>query len=174
MKRILLLAAMFLMTAVYASAQYQTYYVVEQLERESPNVYKFKIDWNNKVFFLEGDKHNDGPIKNYKENGNTRSFDVYYDPSSGLNELVFSVVFTTEAEGSFTLSTTYEGYKQTYKLSTTEPVDEEEEAEAAPAATSVNDKINAKTKSVKDAIGKGVAKGLDALKKKGKGDKTGK
>lgn len=178
MKRIILLAVTFLMTAVYASAQYQTYYVVEQLERESPNVYKFQIDWNNKLFFLEGDKHNDGPIKKYKENGNTRSFDVYYDPSSGLNELVFSVVFTTEAEDSFTLSTTYEGFKQTYKLSTTEPVDEDEEAaeaaEAAPAATSVNDKISAKTKSVKDAIGKGVAKGLDALKKKGKGDKAGK
>lgn len=168
MKRIVLLAAMFLMTAVYASAQYQTYYVTEQLERDSPNVYMFKIDWNKKLFFLEGDNHNDGPIKNYKENGNTRSFDVYYDPSSGLNELVFSVVFTTESESSFTLSTTYEGFKQTYKLSTTEPAGKIGEASAA---TSINDKINAKTKSVKEAIGKGINKGLDALKKKDKADK---
>lgn len=162
MKKIVLLAVMFLMTAIYASAQYQNYYVVEQVGQESPNAYMFKIDWENKLFFLEGDKHNDGPMKNFKKNGNTSQFDVYYDPSSGLDMLVYSVVFTTEGDGSFTLTTTYDGFKQTYKLSSTEP---------APKAENINDIISAKTKSVKDAIGKGVSKGLDALKKKGKGDK---
>ncbi len=164
MKRFLLLAVFFLATAVYASAQYNTYYTVEEVGKEYPSLYKFQIDWNKKLFFLEGDGHNDGVIKNYKESGTTRTFDVYYDPSSGLNEKAYSVNFKSDGDDKYTMVLDMNGYKATYKLSTTEPVVNR----GGVGKETVNDKINSKAKSIKNAIGKGVSKGLNALKKKDK------
>ena len=163
MKRFLALAVLFLATAICASAQYTKYYTVEQVGQEHPSLYMFQVDWNNKLFFLEGDKHNDGPIKNYKENGNTRTFDVWYAPSSGLNEKIYTVKFITEEGGSYTMELDMGGgYKTVYKLSTTEPVSNRYDSGSASGSGSVNEKISEKAQAVKDAFGKGI----DAIKKK--------
>lgn len=163
MKRFFVLAVLFMATAICASAQYTKYYTVEQVGQEYPSLYMFQVDWNNKLFFLEGDKHNDGPIKNYKENGNTRTFDVWYAPSSGLNEKIYTVKFTTEEGGSYTMELDMgDGYKAVYKLSTTEPVSNRYDSGSGSGSGTVNDKISEKAQAVKDAFGKG----LDAIKKK--------
>lgn len=166
MKKFAMLAALFLVSAFCASAQYKVYYTVEEVGMEYPRYYSFQIDWNNKLFFVEGDKHNDGPIKNYKENGNSRSFDVYYDPSSGINEKLFSVNFTPDGGDMYTMILNMDGHKSTFKLSTTEPADEVDVS--AEGAESIKDVINNKTKALKQAIGKGVTKGIESLKKKSK------
>lgn len=69
MKKIILLEALLLSTAFYVSAQYKEYFILEEVGQESPSLYSMKIDWERKLFFIEGDGHNDGPIRNYKENG---------------------------------------------------------------------------------------------------------
>ena len=162
MKRLFVLAVLFATTAICASAQYTEYYTLEEEGQEYPSLYMFQIDWNNKLFFLEGDNHNDGPIKNYKENGNVRTFDVYYAPSSGLNEKVYTVKFAPLEGEEYKLELNMNGYKAVYKVTTRKP------AGRGSDSDSVNGKINAKAQSIKDAIGKGVSKGLDALKNKEK------
>ena len=87
------MAAMFLATAIYASAEYKEYYILEQVGQEHPELYSVKIDWDNKFFFIEGDGENDGPIKNYKESGNKRTFDAYYPVKTGIKDKAYAVVF---------------------------------------------------------------------------------
>ena len=48
MKKFLLMAVMALISVSYASAQWKTYYVLEQVGEEYPGQSFFKIDWNNK------------------------------------------------------------------------------------------------------------------------------
>lgn len=162
MKRLFVMAVLLIATALCASAQYKEYYTVEEVGQEYPSLYMFKIDWNNKLFFLEGDGHNDGPIKNYKENGNVRIFDVYSDPGSGLNEKVYSVKFTPDEGDNYTIELNMNGYKAVYKVTTKKP------AGRGSDSGSINDKISAKTQAMKEAIGRGVTKGLDAIKNKSK------
>ena len=172
MKKLFLLAALLLASAAMASAQYKTYYVVEEVGSEYSAFGRFKIDWGKKLFFLESDseKENDGRIKNYKENGNTRTFEVWSSATGYYDEKIYSISFVTEGEGkySMTLASTPE-FKREFKLSEVEPVSSRgKEEKSAEEPASLKSKINSKVGSVKDAIGKGVNKGLDALKNKKK------
>jgi len=169
MKRLFLMAAMLLVSAVFASAQYKTYYVVEQVGSEYSSFGRFRIDWEKKLFFLESDseKENDGRIKNYKENGNKRTFDVWSSATGYSDEKIYSATFVTEGEGKYTMILAISPeYKPEFKLSDVEPVSSRGGGESADG--SLKSKINSKVGSVKDAIGKGVNKGLDALKNKKK------
>lgn len=164
MKRLFLLAVLFAATAICASAQYTAYYCIPDENGVEPEAYWFQIDWENKLFFVDGDSENDGPIKNYKESGNTRTFDVYYPPTSGIKDKLHSVKFVTEEGGFYRIHlTTHGGVQMSFKLTTTKP-----SRGGGDDENSINGKINAKTQSIKDAIGKGVSKGLDALKNKEK------
>ena len=124
---------MFLATAFYASAQYQEYYITEEVGQEHPSLYSVKIDWKNNFFFIEGDGANDGPIKNLK--------DKAYD-----------VVFVSDGDDKYTISMTISGYTMTFKTTTKKPV----------GSGGGGDRIQ----SMKESIGQGLNKGLDALKKK--------
>ena len=164
MKRLFLLAVLFAATAICASAQYTAYYCIPDENGVEPEAYWFQIDWENKLFFVDGDSENDGPIKNYKESGNTRTFDVYYPPTSGIKDKLYSVKFVTEEGGYYRIHlTTHGGVQMSCKLTTTKP-----SRGGGDDDNSINGKINAKAQSIKDAIGKGVSKGLDALKNKEK------
>lgn len=151
MKRIILLAALILASAAYASAQYKEYYITEEVGQENPSLYSVKIDWEKKLFFIEGDGENDGPIKNYKENGNTRTFDAYYPPKTGIESKAYSVVFVSDGDDKYTISMTIEGYKMTFKTTTKKPI-----------GAGGGDRMQ----GVKESISKGLSNGLDALKKK--------
>ena len=154
MKRFLLLAVLFVTSAIFASAQqakYTDYYVTEEVGQESASMYWIRIDWNNKFFFIDGDNHNDGPIKNYKESGNKRTFDAWYAPSSGINKVAYKVVFVSDGDDKYTITLTIEGYTTTFKCTTKKP-----------GGNPASDKIQA----MKDKIGQGINKGLDAMKKK--------
>ena len=152
MKRFILLAVFFLATALYASAQYTEYYVVEQVGKEHPELYSVKIDWDNKLFFIEGDGENDGPIKNYKESGNKRTFDAYYPPKTGLKDKAYSVVFVSDGEDKYTISMTINGYTMTFKTTTKKP----------RGTGGGSDRMQ----EMKETIGKGITDGIEALKKK--------
>ena len=169
MKKLLILTVMLLASAVWASAQYKTYYITEQVGEEYPCLYCFKIDWEAKKFFLESDseRENDGRIKNYKENGNKRTFEVWSSAESDVNEKVYTMTFITDGDGKYTaIQTLASGYKLEFKLSDVEPVDE-----SAGPGGALQSKINAKKEAAKEAIGKGVNKALDALKNKKKDKK---
>lgn len=82
------------------SGEYRTYY---------------KIDRDAMYFSFEADGDQNNPIKNYKKNGNTETFDVYldYNPS----ELVAKVVLTLVPEMADTkIKTTEELAKQQIKV----------------------------------------------------------
>ena len=55
MKRLIFFAVIFFAAAFHASAQYQEYYILEQVGQENPSLYSIKIDWKNNFFFIEGD-----------------------------------------------------------------------------------------------------------------------
>jgi hypothetical protein len=152
MKRFILLAVSFFATAIYASAQYKEYYVLEQVGNEYPDLYSVKIDWDNKLFFIEGDGHNDGPIKNYKESGNKRTFDAYYASTSGIKEKAYSVVFVSDGEEKYTITMTMNGHTMTFKTTTKKP----------RGAGGGSDRVQ----EMKETIGKGITNGIEALKKK--------
>ena len=159
MKRFLLLAALFVTSAVFASAQeakYTDYYVTEEVGQESASMYWIRIDWDNKFFFIDGDNHNDGPIKNYKESGNKRTFDAWYAPSSGINKVAYKVVFVSDGDDKYTITLTIEGYTTTFKCTTKKP------GGAGGGGNAASDKIQA----MKEKIGHGINKGIDAMKKK--------
>lgn len=159
MKKFLLLAVLLITSAVYASAQYKDYYITEEVGSSNPSMYWIRIDWNNKFFFIDGDGENDGPIKNYKESGNKRTFDAWYPVGSGINEKVYSVVFTDDGDNKYTISLTLSnGHKLTFKATTKKPV----KSGGGGGSNSAQDKIQ----SMKDAVGKGLNKGVDAIKKK--------
>jgi hypothetical protein len=151
MRRIILVAAMLFAAAFYASAQYKEYYIVEEVGQENPSLYSIKIDWEKMFFFVEGDGENDGPIKNYKENGSTRTFDAYYPPKSGINGKLYSVVFVSDGDDKYTISLTGHGPKMTFKTTTRKPI-----------GSGGGDRMQ----SVKESISKGINSGIDALKKK--------
>lgn len=159
MKKFLLMAAMLLASTLYASAEYKRYYVVN--DNSGSGLYCIRIDWDEKLYELEGDG-NEGEIRNFKENGNQRTFDVYFDHGYGTKEKIYSVVFITESKDSFNITlTTPKNVKSVYKLSSKDPMGGGESG-----GTSVDSKISEKAGQIKDAIGQGINKGLDALKKK--------
>lgn len=125
MKKLFLVALMTLFTVSYASAQWKTYYVVEQVGQEYPSQSFFKIDWSGKYFFLDSDSEDETkcPMKNFKDSGSKKTFDVYYTPSVGGGKYC-GVVFETDANGKMTLTQTITGSsaKLTYILSDKKPM----------------------------------------------------
>ncbi|MBR4402542.1 MAG: hypothetical protein IKT29_03325 [Flavobacteriales bacterium] len=128
MKKLFLIALMTFFTVSYASAQWTTYYVVEQEGEEYPSQSFFKIDWSAKYFFLDSDSEDETkcPMKNFKESGGKKTFDVYYTKSVGGGKYC-SVVFVTDANGKMTLTQTMPGeggktLKMTYILSDKKPM----------------------------------------------------
>jgi hypothetical protein len=161
MKKFLLITAMLFAAATLASAQnYKEYFVVEEVGQEYPSWYSFKFDFEGKFFYHESDSEDEqnGLIKNYKENGNTRTFDVYPSAeSSHKGGKDFSATFVTEEDGGITFTMIRpDGYKGTFKLSTTKPGKKGEKSNPVQDA---KDKVNAKVKGALD-------KGLNAIKKK--------
>ena len=166
MKKILLLAAMLFAAATLASAQnYKEYFVQEEVGQEYPSWYSFKFDFDGKFFYHESDseKEQNGIIRNYKENGNTRTFDVYPSAQSSLKGKSFSATFVTDSEKTFTFTMVRpDGYKGTFKLTTVKP--RGSGGDSGNPIQNAKDKVNEKVKGVLD-------KGLDAIKNKSKKDK---
>lgn len=129
MKKFLSLAFMLLFPISYASAQqWKDYYVVEEVGQENASAYWFRIDWDNKYFFMDSDSEDEqkAPIKNYRENGHKRSFDVYYPAIAGGSKFC-SVEFTTAEDGKMTLTQILQGengqpFKVTYVVSDKKPL----------------------------------------------------
>ena len=168
MKRILLIAAMLFASALYASAEYSRYYVTETVTGRN-GMYCIRIDWDEKLYELEGDG-NEGEIRNLKEDGNKRAFDVYFDEGYGTKKKVLSVVFTTEDKDTFTITTiTPSNEKSVYKCSSKDPYGQDDSG-----SSSVRGKIGEKANALKDAIGKGINKGIDAMKQKKEAKKEAK
>ena len=169
MKRILLMAAMLLASAFWASADtdpdYSRYYVTEVVS--GYGLYCIRIDWEGKIYELEGDSNNEGVIKNYKENGNQRTFDVYPPARENSNKKIYSVVFTTDSKDTFTITlTTPSNTKSVYKLSTKDPHGMDD--------SSIEGKIGEKANAIKNAIGKGINKGIESMKQKKEAKKEAK
>ncbi len=162
MKKILLMAFFCLCMAVGASAQYKEYYSLEQEGMEYPNIGIFRIDWNNKLYFLDSDSEDEtrGQIKNYKESGNKKTFDVWYPEGTGYTGKLYSIEFTTLEEHKFKLVHILAdtGYKQVYTVSDKKPLKSKSQGNSDPK-TSLTDKV-------KNSVGNGIKKGLNAIKKK--------
>lgn len=164
MKKLLLVAFMALFSMAYASAQtvqWTIYYPIEQEGQEYPDTYWFKIDWTNKYFFLDSDNEEATlcPMKNIKENGNKKTFDVYYVPSVSTDKYG-SVEFVTNEDNSWTLTVIQTGddgkiYKRTYKLSDKEP------KKSGSSGSASGEK-----KTPKDLVKGGVSKVTGVFKKK--------
>ena len=168
MKRILLIAAMLFASALYASAEYSRYYVTETVTGRD-GMYCIRIDWDEKLYELEGDG-NEGEIRNLKEDGNKRAFDVYFDEGYGTKKKVLSVVFTTEDKDTFTITTiTPSGEKSVYKCSSKDP-----HGYGDSGSSSLRGKVGEKANAIKDAIGKGISKGIDSMKQKKEAKKEAK
>ena len=124
MKKFLLTVVVAVCSISYASAQQWTdYYVVEEVGQENASAYWFRIDWDGKYFFLDSDSEDEqlAPMKNYKESGNKRTFDVHYAASVGGDKYC-SVEFITEGDGKFKLTQTHlNNWKPTYILSLKKP-----------------------------------------------------
>ena len=168
MKKFLLIAAMLLVSTLYASADYKRYYVTETVKGDD-GMYCIRIDWDENLYELEGDG-NEGDIRNLKENGNQRTFDVYFDEGYGTKKKVLSVVFTTEGKDTFTITTvTPSNEKSVYKCSTKDPYGHDNSG-----SSSIEGKIGEKANALKNAIGKGINKGIDAMKQKKEAKKEAK
>ena len=156
MKKLMTLTFMLLFTVFYASAEWTTYYIVEDKGGCAMSD-RFKIDWENKYFYLDSDSEDEtkSPIKNLKTNGNTKSFDVYYCAMAGGGKFC-SIQFTTEAEGKYTLVQTIQGTKMTFGLSDKKPT---------------KDAIRDARKDPRELIKGGVDKITNVFKKKDKKDK---
>lgn len=159
MKKLLLVAAMMLVSMSYASAAWKTYYVQEQEGQEYPSQSFFKIDWEGKYFFLDSDSEDETkcPIKNFSESGNKKSFSVYYTQSVG-GMLYCKVEFITVEESKFKLTQIFKGdggktMKMTYILSDKK---------------SAKDAVGDARKNPKEAIKDGLGKVKDIFKKKDK------
>lgn len=154
MKRLSLMLFVALFSMSYASAQWKTYYILEQVGVEYPSQSYFKIDWNNKLFFLDSDSEDETkcPIKNLKESGNKKSFDVYYTPSVGGGKHC-SIEFSSSEDGKWTLVQKLPGGKQTFILSDKKPM---------------KDAIRDARKDPKELIKGGVDKVTNLFKKKDK------
>ena len=166
MKKLFLLAFFCLFTATFAQAQYKSYYVVEFKGEGYSPYWKFDIDFAKKLFYLDSDSPSEqnGRMKNYKENGNKKTFDVWTPAESGVDMKVCSVEFTADEGDKYTLvHKMVDGPTFTYILSTEDPKSSPygEDGVNNPA-----DKVKEKANSVKNAVSKGISKGLNALKKK--------
>lgn len=132
MKKLLLLVFMAVASVSYASAEWTTYYVTEEVGQEYSAFSTFKIDWENKFFFLDSDSEDEtkGPIKKMQVNGNKKTFNIHY--SKVLNEDFYcSAEFTTEDQekGKFTLTLILDGQggskiRKTFLLSNKKPLKE--------------------------------------------------
>ena len=168
MKKLFLLAFMALFSMTYAmaqSAQWTVYYPIEQEGQEYPDTYWYKIDWTNNYFFLDSDSEDETlcPIKNLKESGNKKTFDVYYTQSVGGGKYC-SAEFITNGEKSWTITITQTGgdgtiYKRTYKLSDKEPAKKYDDNDSG----SGNEGGGNKPKNI---LKKGVGKVTGLFKKK--------
>ena len=168
MRRILLVAAMLLASALYASAEYSRYYVTETVTGRE-GMYCIRIDWEGKLYELEGDG-NEGEIRNLKEDGNQRTFDVYFNEGYATSQKVLTVTFTTESKDTFTITTvTPSNEKSEYKVSTKDPNGWDDSG-----SSSIEGKIGEKANAIKDAIGKGINKGIDSMKQKKEAKKEAK
>ena len=145
MKRLFLFVFMAITAISYASAEWTTYYVTEQVGQEYPSLSTFKIDWDNKWFFLDSDSEDEtkGPIKKLQVNGNKKTFNVHY--TKVLNEDFFcGIEFVTEGEGKFTLTQILEGgHRLTFILS-----------DKKPAGDAIKDARQNPGALIKDGIGK--------------------
>lgn len=156
-----MLAFIAIASVTYVSAQeWQPYYVVEVVEGGSP-YYWFQIDWKNKFFYLESDSDDDtkGRIRNYKENGTKKTFDVYYAEGKS-NDMIFSVEFNTEqGEDRYSIVLNHPGSmpKDKFILSTKEP----------DKSSSSSDVRDGKPKSLKEGVNKTLNK-INVFKKKNK------
>lgn len=160
MKKFLLMAVMALISVSYASAQWKTYYALEQVGVEYPGQSFFKIDWNNKLFFLDSDSEDETkcPIKNYKENGSTKTFDVYYTQNVGGGKYC-SCTFSVDDNGKITLvQTLYGGNGKTSKLTYIL-------SDKKPAKDAISD---ARKADPKELIKGGLEKVANVFKKKDK------
>ena len=167
MKKLFLLAfmALYAMTnAMAQSAQWTVYYPIEQEGQEYPDTYWYKIDWTNKYFFLDSDSEDETmcPMKNLKESGNKKTFDVYYTKSVGGGKYC-SVEFITNGDKSWTITiiqTVDEGtFKRTYKLSDKEPAKKYNDDDNGGGNEGVGNKP-------KNILKKGVGKVTGLFKKK--------
>ncbi len=164
MKKLFLTAILALCSMSYVmaqSVQWTIYYPTEQEGQEYPDTYWFKIDWTNKYFFLDSDSEDEqlNPIKNYKESGNKRTFDVYYTQSVGGSKYC-SAEFVTNEDKTWSITivqTDDDGtvYKRTYKLSDKEPA-------------KGSDGGGIERKSPRDLLKGGVNKVTNVFKKKDK------
>jgi hypothetical protein len=157
MKNLLLIAFVAVISMSQASAEWKTYYVQEQVGQEYPDQNFFKIDWTNKYFFLDSDSEDETlcPMKNYKESGNKKTFDVYYAPSVSSDKYC-SVEFSTAEDGKITLVQSMLGeggktMKRTYILTDKKPM---------------KDAINDARRDPKQLIKGGVEKVTNVFKKK--------
>ena len=130
MKKLLLMVILALSVSYYASAEWTTYYVLEQEGAEHPDWYSVKIDWDNNYFFLDSDSEDETkcPIKNLKANGTKKTFDVYYTKSVGGGRYC-GVAFEDKGNNSFyiTLYLVGEGgknYEFVYRTTDKKPAKE--------------------------------------------------
>lgn len=165
MKKLLALAVVALVSVVYSYAQeWQPYYVIEEVGQEETAMYWFQIDWKNKLFFLDSDSEDEtkGVMKNYKESGTKKSFDVYYAVGSGYeNEMLCSIVFDKEeGEDKYSITRTMEGstHKQKFIVSTKKPVDVSNPEDVLKGGGSPKD-------AIKDGVNKALNK-INVFKKK--------
>lgn len=168
MKKLFFLMSLFFASTLYVSAQYQTYYVVEQVGEKGSAFGNFKFDWTGKKFFFESDSpdENDGLIKNFKESGNKRTFDVYPAPISGVDRKAFSAEFTTDGNDRYTFTQIHSnGTKHTYILTTQEPKGSSNAASANPQIGS-GKSVPAPEDKAESGVKKALNKGLGVFKKK--------
>ena len=162
MKRTILILLVSLASMPYIFAQeWNAYYVVEEVGQKEASAYWFKIDWKNKLYFLDSDSEDEtkGVMKNYKEEGKKKSFDVHYPASAGIKEKLWSIEFTTEeGEDKYSIVQTLpNGHKAKFILSTQEPKKDSDNS------------VPGKVKSAKEDIKKGVnnaLKKINVFKKK--------
>ena len=162
MKKLLLLAVVALISMSYASADWKTYYVIEQVGQEYPAQSYFKIDWEKKLFFVDSDSEDETkcPMRNIKENGSKKTFAVYYTPSVG-GGLYFNGEFNTDADGKITLVQSMKNdrggiMKLTYILSDKKPL---------------KDAIKDARRDPKELLKGGIEKASNLFKKKDKKEK---
>ena len=162
MKKLLLLAMVTLFAVSYASADWKTYYVIEQIGQEYPSQSYFKIDWEKKLFFLDSDSEDETkcPMRNIKENGSKKTFAVYYTPSVG-GGLYCNCEFNSDADGKMTLVQSMKNdrggiMKLTYILSDKKPL---------------KDAMRDARKDPKELLKGGIEKASNLFKKKDKKEK---
>jgi hypothetical protein len=167
MKKLFLTAIVALCSMSYVmaqSVQWSVYYPTEQEGQEYPDTYWFKIDWTNKYFFLDSDSEDETmcPMKNLKESGNKKTFDVYYTKSVGGGKYC-SAEFITNGDKSWTITiiqTVDEGtFKRTYKLADKEPAKKYNDDDNGGGNEGVGNKP-------KNILKKGVGKVTGLFKKK--------